>query len=301
MPIERLSDLALFVQVVQGGNLSEAGRQLGLSPATASKRLTRLEEALGMRLVTRTTRQVRPTEDGRAFFERAVRILGELEEAEDAARASTREPRGALKITMPASFGRMHVLPIINDFLKKYSQVSVDAVLTDSVIDLVAEGVDVAIRIAELKDSSLIARKLCENPRIICAAPSYLAEQGTPLEPRDLASHRCLRLHGQEIWRFSHGRGQETVRVNGPLTTNNGDAIKRACIDGLGISMKSLWDVGPDIRAGRLIELLLDFEVDRDVAIYAVYPSSRHVSARARAFLDFIVAAFTPAPPWETV
>ncbi|MDX5361488.1 MAG: LysR family transcriptional regulator [Alphaproteobacteria bacterium] len=301
MPVEHISDLVLFTRVVERGSLSDAGRELGFSPASVSKRLARLEETLGVRLLNRTTRRVSPTDEGHAFYERAVRIVTDVQEAEAAATQSSADPHGLLKVTMPAGFGRLHISPLLPEFMKRYPRVQLDAMLTDSLSDIVGEGIDVALRIAELKDSTLVARKLADNKREIVAAPEFVARHGMPKAPRDLADFDCIVLHGQDHWRFEGQQGQEIVKVTGRYTTNNGDVVRDAVLAGLGIAMKSSWDVDRDIRAGALVRLLPDYRVNPGVAIYAVYPSARHLSARTRAFVDFIVEKFTPRPPWEQV
>ena len=297
--IEHLSDLELFTKVVERESLTAAGREMGLSPASASKRLTRLESALNARLITRTTRLVRPTEDGEAFYRRAKAILSEVEAAEVAVSRATMEPRGHMRVSMPAGFGRAHVAPLLLEFIKIYPKVEIDIHLTDRVQDLVAEGVDVSIRVAELKDSSLIARKLAENRRVICASPAYLEAHGKPETPKDLQNHLCVVLKGQETWRFQGPDGAHTVRVTGPLSSNNSDVLKGAALAGIGVALKSIWDVQDELRTGALVPVLEDYTTNPGVAIYAVYPSARHLTARTRALLDFLVKAFAPVPPWE--
>lgn len=296
--IEHLSDLELFTKVVERESLTAAGVEMGLSPASASKRLTRLESALGARLITRTTRQVRPTEDGEAFYTRAKLILSEVEAAEVAVSSATSEPRGHLRVSMPAGFGRAHVAPLLIEFVKKYPMVEIDILLTDRVQDLVSEGIDVSIRIAELKDSGLVARKLAVNQRVICASPEYLQVHGTPKDHKDLQNHNCLILHGQESWRLQGPEGGHTVRVNGSFTSNNTDVLKGAALNGLGVALKSIWDVQEELKSGRLVPVLETYSTNPGVAIYAVYPSARHLTARTRALLDFLIEAFAP-PPWE--
>jgi len=297
--IEHLSDLDLFAKIVERGSLTEAGREMGLSPASASKRLTRLETALNARLITRTTRHVRPTEDGEAFYQKAKAILSEVEAAEAEVSRATREPRGHLRVSMPAGFGRAHVAPLLVEFIKIYRQVEIDVHLTDRVQDLIAEGIDVSIRVAELKDSSLIARKLADNRRVICASPAYLEAHGKPLTPKDLTDHACVILHGQETWRLQGADGTQTVRVNGPLASNNSDVLKGAVLAGIGVALKSMWDVQDELRSGALVPVLENYATSPGVAIYAVYPSARHLTARTRALLDFLIEAFAPVPPWE--
>lgn len=297
--IEHVSDLVLFSKIVELESLTLAGREMGLSPASASKRLTRLESALGARLITRTTRHVRPTEDGETFYQRAKAILSDVEAAEVAVSNATQEPRGHMRVSMPAGFGRAHVLPLLVDFAVKYPQVEIDVLMTDRVQDLVTEGVDVCVRVAELKDSSLVARKLAENRRLVCASPAYLKAHGRPKTPKDLQDHNCLVLHGQETWRLQGEDGAHTIRVTGSISSNNSEVLKNAAMAGVGVTLKSIWDVGAQIKTGELVPLLEDYKISHGVAIYAVYPSARHLTARSRALLDFLIDGFSPIPPWE--
>jgi len=299
MAVEHLSDLELFARVVERGNLTEAGRGLGHSPATVSKRLARLEEALGARLLNRTTRRVSPTDEGLNFYDRVNPIIADLKEAEAETTQSAHCPHGTLRVTMPTGFGRQHIAPFLPEFMARYPRVSLDVILSDAISDLVGEGIEVALRVAELNDSTLVARKLADNTRAIVASPDYLRDHGRPEKPGDLKGHTCIVMHGQEQWRFVGPKGAESVKVSGRMTTNSGDVLREVAIAGLGITMKSLWDIGQDLRDGTLVQLLEDYEVNPGVAIYAVYPSARHLSARTRAFIDFIVEKFTPLPPWE--
>ena len=300
IPVEHLSDLVLFTRVVERLSLSDAGRELGHSPASVSKRLARLEDSLGARLLNRTTRRISPTDEGRDFYDRALNIVQDLSEAEAAATQSMQDPHGLLKVTMPAGFGRLHISPILPEFCARYPRMTLDALLTDSVTDLVGEGIDVALRIAELKDSTLVARKLADNKRVIVAAPEYLEKHGTPETPDQVSDHECVILHGQEVWRFEGPRGSgDSIKVSGHFQTNNGDVVHDAVLAGQGIALKSYWDVEAEVRDGRLVQLLQEYEVSPGVAIYAVYPSAKLLSARTRAFVDFIVEKFTPNSPWE--
>jgi molybdate transport repressor ModE-like protein len=296
-----LDVLQVFVRIAETGSFSAAARDLGLSKSAASKKLAALEDRLGARLVNRTTRRLSLTEAGLDFLERAQRILAELEEAERAAGRLTDEPRGMLKVNAPMSFGIQHVAPALADFMVRYPDLSVTLDLDDRRVSLVDEGYDVAVRIADLPDSSLVARKLAPARRVVCASPAYWADRGVPAHPRELAGHNCLiytYLPAQNDWRFRGPGGAVTVRVAGNLKANNGDVLREAALAGLGVCLVPTFLVGGDLRAGRLQTVLDDF-ADDSLAIYAVYPHRRHLSAKVRAFVDFLAGRFGPRPYWD--
>ncbi len=294
--LDSVTDLTIFTRVAAAGSLTGAGRALGLSPAVVSKRLARLEGDLGARLFHRTTRRLSLTEEGQGFLERCIRILADIEEAEAAVTNRNVEPRGTLKATASASFANRFIVPVISEFLTRYPQVRMNLTLTDSLQDLIEDGYDVAIRIARLSDSTLIARKLAPNHRVVCASPEYLERHGTPERPADLASHNCLVLGDRHVWRFTGPDGPESHRVAGNLETNNGDLLRRAALEGLGIARKSSWDVAEDIQSGALQTILTGYPVMDEDSIYAVYPSARHLSAKVRAFVDFLAGRFAAEP-----
>lgn len=294
-----LLDVALFVRAALLANVSAAGREFGLSPAVASARIASLERLLGARLLHRTTRRVSLTQEGEVFMTRAETLL----DAAAAARASVgrgqAEPQGRLRVSMPSSFGRQHVSPVITQFLRRYPGVSVDLRLTDKIVDLVDAGVDVGIRLGALKDSTLIARRLASNRRVICCAPSYLKEHGTPHHPSDLAQHECVILSDQRDWAFVTPAGSLTVRVGGRLATDNGEVIRDALLAGFGIALKSTWDVAPYLRSGELVTVLDAYPLGETVAIWAVYPSRAFVPPKTVAFIDFLAAHFGDPPYWD--
>lgn len=300
-PRERLDllDVALFVRAAQLANVSAAGREFALSAAVASARLASLERALGARLLHRTTRRISLTEDGEVFMARALALL----DAAEAARASVGRaqvaPQGRLRVSMTSSFGRQHVSPVIAAFLLRYPGVSVDLHLSDQVVDLVDAGMDVAIRIGALKDSSLVARRLAANRRVICCAPGYLDTRGTPHHPSELAQHECAILGNQRDWAFETPAGPLTVRVNGRLVADNGEVIRDALLAGFGIALKSTWDVGPYLRSGQLVTVLDSYPLAEPSAIWAVYPSRAFVPPKTRAFIDFLAAHFGDPPYWD--
>jgi DNA-binding transcriptional LysR family regulator len=290
--LENVSELRLFVRSAALGSLAAAGRELQLSPAAVSKRIARLEERLGTRLLQRTTRRLSLTEDGAGFYERCVRILGDLDEAEAAVSERDLTPRGTLKVTVPLSFGRRHMGVAVAEFLARYPQVRVELELTDSLLDIVEEGYDLAVRLTVLKDSSLIARRLLPNYRVICASPAYLERHGTPRAPVDLRRHNCL-IHGTEdVWEFEGPEGPLPVKVAGNLITNSGQALKDAVLAGLGLAVKSTWDVGAELEDGRLRAVLTEWPVFSRMAFYILYPSGKQLSPKVRAFVDFLVERF---------
>ena len=296
-----LDVLQVFVRIAETGSFSAAARDLGLSKSAASKKLAALEDRLGARLVNRTTRRLSLTEAGVDFLERAQRILAELEEAEQAAGRLTDEPRGTLRVNAPMSFGIQHVAPALADFMARYPGLAVTLDLDDRRVSLIEEGYDVAVRIADLPDSSLVARKLAPARRVVCASPAYWADHGKPAHPRELVRHNCLiyaYLPAQNDWPFRGPGGPLAVRVAGNLKANNGDVLREAALAGLGVCLAPTFLVGDDLRAGRL-HTALDAFVDDSLAIYAVYPHRRHLSAKVRAFVDFLAGRFGPRPYWD--
>ena len=295
-------DMAIFVRVVELGSLSAAGRDMRMSPAVVSNRIARLEGDLGIRLLHRTTRRVNPTEEGTTFYEHCVAILNELEQVESLLTARTDEPRGPIKVTAPAVFGRLHVAPFVPEFLAKYPNMQIRLHLTDALVDLVQERIDLAIRIAHLEDSTAIVRKLAPNRRVIVAAPAYLERHPAPREPADLLEHNCLLLRfpgsKQYRWTLAAAEGPVTLRVSGSMDSNNGEVLRDWCLAGQGLALKSLWEVGEDIAAGRLRVVLPDHP-PLGYGIYALYPHSRFVPARVRVFIDFLAAKYGPTPYWE--
>ncbi len=296
--MDRLGDLDIFARVATTRGMSAAGRELGLSPAVVSKRIRRLEERLGVRLLQRTTRQVALTEAGQGFLERALAILASVEEAEAFAAQGAAEVRGTLRVSAPTSFGRLHVAPHLKSLFERHPALSLDLVLSDAFVDVVGEGFDVAIRIADLSDSSLVARRLAANHRVLCAAPAYLAAAGVPASVADLAGHVLL-AHNASEWRLEGPAGPETVRVQGPLRTNSSEVVREAVLAGIGIALRSTWDVGPDLKAGRLVRVLPGLSGSHRVAVHAVFPSRRHLEPKVRALIDYLDGLYGQTPPWD--
>jgi DNA-binding transcriptional LysR family regulator len=300
---DRISDIGLFLRVLDLGSISAAARSLDLSVAVASQRLKRLERALGVRLLHRTTRRLHPTPEGIALAEQGRVLVEDLEALTSGLRQSATEVSGTLRVTTSASFGRLYVSPLLPEFLLMHPRLRVSIDLSDQTLDLVSAGFDLAIRIGALDDSTLVARKLASNRRVLCAAPDYLRRHGTPQTPGDLVGHECILLSGsqgrQDTWRLRDRGGHDiVVRVQGRLETNFGEVVRDAAVAGLGIALHSTWHVCEDLHAGRLQVVLPDHAV-ADSGIYAVMPQRRLVPPRVRAFTDFLVEKLGDPPPWE--
>ncbi|MCV6610810.1 MAG: LysR family transcriptional regulator [Amphritea sp.] len=295
-----IEHLRLFIRVAATQNISAAGAELGLSPAVASSHLNKLEEGLGVRLIHRTTRRVALTEEGKAFLAHAEEVLASVEAARASVGAGQASPSGTLRVSAPASFGRMHLVPAVGEFLKHYPDLNVEFRLSDSIVDLVEGGFDVAIRNAELKDSTLIARKLATDKRIICASPRYLEQYGEPTSPEQLAEHQCVNLiGGLDSWVFETDSGQVSIKPKGHFRADNGEAVRDACASGIGIALNSAWSVYRHLQEGSLVQILKDYPLVSDTAIWAVYPSSRLLAPKVRAFIDYFAKAFGDPPYWD--
>jgi len=287
---------------VETGSFAKAADRLGLSTSAASRYVAELESHLQTRLLNRTTRRVSLTESGRAFYERAVQLLADLAEAEEEASSAAVVPRGTIRLTTSVNFGVRHVAPAIADFLAEHREVRFDVSLSDRVVDLVEEGFDLAIRVGPPGPENLVARKLGETRLVPCASPDYLAKHGAPKAPEDLARHDCFTyeyVSPRHVWRFRDRSGAErAVRVSGSLHSNNGDLLSEVAARGAGIVFEPAFIVGPDVRAGRLVPLLQDFE-PLPLPIYAVYPSRKHLSAKVRRFVEFLIERFASAQDWS--
>jgi DNA-binding transcriptional LysR family regulator len=296
--MDRLAELDIFARVVTAGSMSAAGRELGLSPPVVSKRIRSLEERLGTRLLQRTTRQLALTESGKGFYERVVAILASVDEAEAWVSRRSAAARGVLRISAPTSFGRMHVAPHLVEFLKQYPDITIDLSLSDAFVDVVAEGYDLAIRIADLADSSLVAKRLAPNHRVLCATSDYLAMNGAPATLTDLSRHKLL-VHNTDHWRLESLEGAATVKVESAIRTNSSEVIREAVLAGVGIALRSTWDVGPEIDNGSVQIVLPQWHASARVGVYAVYPSRRHLAHKVRVFMDFLGERFGQPPYWD--
>jgi LysR family transcriptional regulator, transcriptional activator for dmlA len=295
------SHLQFFVLLARHGNLTAAARELDLTPPAATKRLAQLEARLGVRLVNRTTRSVSLTAEGETYLHHATRILAEVREMEDAVSSSRSMPRGLLRVNATLGFGRTTIAPLVSEFAKRHPHVEVQLDVTDRPIDLVESGVDLAIRFGSLPDKRLNARRVMSNRRFLCASPRYLEQHGTPATLADLSDHQCI-VHRQNddaygIWRLMHKGHTEVVKVQGMLSSNDGDIVLGWALDGHGILIRSEWDLAKYLESGRLRIVLPEF-VQPSADLFVYYPSKRNQSARARAFVDFLVERFkNPAIP----
>lgn len=300
--MDRIGDVALFLRVLDLGSISAAARSLDLSPAVASQRLKRLERELGVRLLHRTTRQLHPTPEGLLLAEEGRVLVEGLESLADGLRRTGSGVAGTLRVTMSPTFGRLYVSPLLPEFLALHPALRVSVDLDDATVDLVSAGMDLAIRIGAMDDSTLVARRLAVNRRLLCASPDYLKRHGAPATPADLAAHECLLLVGsqgrQDHWRLRDGNTEVTVRVTGRIESNQGELLRDAAIAGLGIAQHSKWHVHEDLRAGRLVVVLPDHPVP-DTGIHAVMPQRRLVPPRVRAFVEFLAGKFGGTPPWD--
>jgi DNA-binding transcriptional LysR family regulator len=294
-----IDHLNLFIRIAATHNISLAGNELRLSPAVASAHINKLEAGLGVRLIHRTTRKVSLTEEGKAFLPYAEDVISSIEAARASVGAGNALPIGTLRVAAPASFGRMHILPALTNFLTLYPELHVDLKLSDTIVDLVEGGFDIAIRNSQLKDSSLIARKLAVDNRILCASPAYLEKHGKLTNPEQLNSHQCITLMGLDTWVFQTPKGQINIKAKGNFRTDNGEAVRDACINGMGITISSKWSVYQHINNGELVQILEDFPLVADTAIWAVYPSSRLLAPKVRAFIDYFTECFGETPYWE--
>jgi DNA-binding transcriptional LysR family regulator len=300
--MDRFDAIRVFAQVVESGSFAKAAERLSVSTSAASRHVADLEAHLQTRLLNRTTRRVSLTESGRAFYERAVQLLADLEEAEQEASSAAVVPRGTIRLTTSVNFGVRHVAPAIAEFLAAHREVRFDVSLSDRIVDLVEEGFDLAIRIGPPGADNLVARKLGETRLVPCASPEYLAHRGAPRTPQELEKHDCLTyeyVNPRNLWRFRDRSGSEhDVRVAGGLHSNNGDLLAEVAALGAGIVFEPAFIVGPDVRAGRLVPLLQDYEPP-PLPIYALYPSRKHLSAKVRRFVDFLVARYADAQDWS--
>lgn len=291
--------LKLFVRIAATNNISQAGKELGLSAAVSSAHINKLEDNLGVRLIHRTTRRVSLTEEGQSFLPHAQDVLDSIETARAAVGAGSVSPQGKLRVAAPASFGRLHLIPAMDTFLQRYPDLQVDMNLSDRIVDMVEGGFDIAIRDAVLNDSSLIARKLANVSRIVCAPPAYLAKYGEPRTPEDLKEHLCVNLVGMETWQFKSPEGSINIKTKNRLLTDNGEAARDASVNGIGITICSTWCCYQQIQSGELVQILKDHPLETQTAIWAVFPSSRLLAPKVRVFIDYFAECFSGIPYWD--
>lgn len=293
--MDGISDLSFFSLLVRQGSLAAAAQELGITPPAVSKRLAAIEARLRVRLLNRTTRRMSLTPEGETYLAEGERLVLELEALERKISGGSVVPQGLLRVSATLGFGRRHVTPQLSRFAVEYPEVEVQLHLTDRPVNLVEQGFDLAFRFGEQPDARLTARKLADNRRFLCAAPSYIAARGMPASPRDLHNHNCIVLReSDEIfgqWHFRSGAKQETVKVRGQLSTNDGEAALAWALDGHGIVLRSEWDVAPYLRSGRLRPVLTDW-VTPPADIYMLFPTKSHLQAKTRAMVDFMLEAF---------
>jgi DNA-binding transcriptional LysR family regulator len=298
-----LAEIAAFVALAQAGSFAGAAARINRDPAAVSRRVQSLEARLGVRLAERTTRQVVLTEAGAAYLRRVRPLLDALEEANgEAAEIAHGSPQGRVRLALPASFGRMCLAPLIADFIQQHPRIRIEAEYSNRFVDLIAEGFDAAVRLGTLPDSRLVARKVAERRRMLCAAPNYIARQGAPTSPQELSNHACLIFTGKpnpHQWEFLRPDGtQLAVPVEGPLVCDDAEALVIAGVRGLGIVYANDWLVGREIQSGALVPVLEHWRMAEEGAIYIVVPSRNGLPSKTRAFTDWLSARFQAGPPW---
>jgi DNA-binding transcriptional LysR family regulator len=293
--MDKLSSLRAFVKVVETSSFSEAGRRLRLSRSAVSKYIAELEEDLGVQLLSRTTRRVTPTENGQAYFERALAILADLDAADHAVSQSHATPRGLLRINAPMSFGTMQLGPALVGFMKQYPELQIQLALSDEHVDPVQDGLDVTLRIAELESSSLIARRLMPIERVVCASPGYLKQHGVPEHPTDLRNHDCLTygyLSTGNQWKLTGKDGDHWVNPRWTLCANNAEVLRDAAAAGRGVALLPEFIAAAALRDGNLQPILADYHAP-PLSLYAIYPPTRHLAVKVRLFIDYLVETFS--------
>jgi len=300
--MDRLVSMAVFKQTVEAGSFAAAARSFGISPEMAGNHVRGLETHLGVRLLNRSTRRLNLTEAGGIYYERCTRILADIQDAEAEVGVLQASPRGLLRVTAPVTFGLLHIAPAVSEYMARYPEVRLDVGVSDRHVNLIEEGYDLAIRVGELRDSNLVARRLTSFHLIVCAAPAYLQRAGRPEKPSDLTRHPCLiyrEVETPDTWRFQAPDGSAvTVRVSGPLTSTNPAFLHRIALAGHGVVIGPSFEFGTDIAEGRLVPLLTGWR-SRELPIHALYPHRPLLSAKIRTFVDFLAERFAPEPEWE--
>lgn len=294
--MDKFDSIRAFTQVVAVGGFAAAAREMGLSRSAVNKLVIALENELGVQLLHRSTRVVTPTETGLAFYERCLEILADLEEAERSVTQLHAEPRGRLRVNAPMTFGTLHLSPALADFLEQYPDLQVQLTLNDRFIDPLEEGFDITVRISRPPEaSSLVTHELMPSPRVLCASPAYLKKHGVPQHPLDLRQHSCLR-YGQLAtageWVLIGPDGTQTVMVEGVLCSNNGEVLKQAAVQGLGITLLPAFIVAAELQSGQLQVVLPDYQPPQ-ISVYLLYPVNRHLSAKIRLLVEFLKERFS--------
>jgi DNA-binding transcriptional LysR family regulator len=293
--MDTFSDLAFFTSLIRLGTLSAAAQELGVTPPSVSKRLASVEARLGVRLLNRTTRRISLTPEGEIYVGEGAKVLAELDALERRVAGAKAIPRGRMKVSATLGFGRRHIAPALSKFAKAFPEVEVQLDLTDKPVNLVEQGYDASVRLGELPDARLTARLLARNKRLLCASPSYLRRMGQPNQPSELQRHPCLFIRESDetfgTWHLRSGHRRETVKVRGPLSSNDGDCALSWALDGHGILMRSQWDVAAYLRSGRLRPVLVDWELP-SADIFLVFPTKANMTAKTRVFVDFMLDRF---------
>lgn len=299
--MDKVMSMRVFSAVAKNSSFSQAAKKLSISKAMVSKHVQNLENSLGVRLFNRTTRKLNLTEVGNAYFEKVNNILADIDETELAISQLNSEPRGKLKIMAQPSFGAFHLSRALSVYLNKYPDVSTEIELSNRIPDLVEDGIDIALYVGELDDSSFVARKIATARRVVCASPDYLKQNGTPENPKDLQNHNCMIYaprSDQNEWKFINNNEQLNVSISGDIKCNDGDALRIAAIQGCGIAQLPTYMVGLDIQAGRLNALLEDYEPER-LPVYAIYNHRKYLSAKIQTFLEFMYELYQPEAYWN--
>jgi len=294
--MDRLDSLKFFIRLVEKRGIAAAGRDFGLSPATASERLNSLEKHYGAKLLNRTTRSISLTEEGRRLLKGAQALIDEADELEAQIRLGTNQISGPIKVSTAQDLGQGHIAPLLDQFLKAHPAVRINLVLEDRHQDIITRGIDIAIRLGKSQDSTLRTRKLATNKRIVCASPEYINAHGKPKHPEELVHHNCLVMHwGHAIdneWHFNIQGKAKTIKVSGDRAANNGLQVKQWCLQGYGIALKSIWDVDHEIKAGNLVPLLQEFQPDSNSAVQLLFPGGRQPPRRVRVLIEYLVESF---------
>ena len=300
--MDRLKQIDSFVRVAQKGSLTAAGQSEGVAPAVIGRRIDALEEHLGVKLLVRTTRRITLTHEGSAFLEHAQRLLADLASAEASVAAGGLRATGSLRLTAPAGFGRRHVAPLVPRFLAEHPDLHISLNLSDRVVDIVHEGVDVAIRVGDLPDSNLVSQRLADNRRLCVAAPSYLQRAGTPQHPSELARHDCLVLSSDASqsrgWAFQIDEQTVHLRPSGRLDCSDGQVLHEWCRAGLGIAWRSTWEVEQEIARGELVAVLQDYMAPPN-GIFAVFAQRKHLPVRVRLWIDYVKQTYADPAYWR--
>jgi DNA-binding transcriptional LysR family regulator len=299
--MDKLTEMTVFVEVARNNSFSAAARRMRLSPSSISKIITRMEHRLGSRLFNRTTRKLHLTEGGQRFLTRCVDILGYVEEAEEILADDQRTPKGKLTINSSPGFAKHQLLPYLPKFLSQHPELELNLQLTGEKVDLIKEDVDIAIRLGQLENSNLIARKLGESHRIICASPAYIKKFGAPEKPSDLKQHNCLGISTNVAfnhWNFIVARKKQTVFASGNFISDTVDTIHELALKGCGIARLSEFMIGKDINKGKLIPLLQEYNQEIQ-QIHLVYPHRQHIPAKTKILINYLLGIFTPIPPWN--